>query len=231
MNEANDTYSDDTRSDVDRHDGDRNGPKSPERLEREVDQARARLGRTVNELSDRLSPGELIDQALGMAREHGGEFGRNLGAQVKNNPMPMILTSVGISWMMMSSGSNGASHTYDTYGTSTDKEGTGFMDSLGDAAAKSRDKATAVGDRVHGATANVKESAQNARESLVQFYRDQPLLAGSLGIAIGAALGALVPPTEMEDDMLGEARDRSVDAAKSKAVKKYDEVRESARSE
>jgi hypothetical protein len=77
----------------------------------------------------------------------------------------------------------------------------------------------------------VKESAQNARESLAQFYRDQPLLAGSLGITIGAALGALVPPSEIEDEMLGEARDRSVDAAKSKAATKYDELRESARSE
>ena len=65
----------------------------------------------------------------------------------------------------------------------------------------------------------------------MKFYRDQPLLAGSLGIAIGAALGALVPPTEIEDDMLGEARDRSVDDAKSQAARKYDEVRASARSD
>jgi hypothetical protein len=33
----------------------------------------------------------------------------------------------------------------------------------------------------------------------------------------------------MEDDMIGEASDRSVGAAKSAAVEKYDEVRESAR--
>lgn len=227
MSKNTDTRSDDTRREDDRQDG----TKSPERLEREVDQARVRVGRTLGELSDRLSPGELLDQALGMAREHGGEFGRNLGAQVKNNPMPMILTSVGISWMMMSSGKNGAAHAYDANDTCTDEDGRSFRDVLGDTAEKSRDKATEMGDRVDGATANVKASAQNARESLVQFYRDQPLLAGSLGIAIGAALGALVPPTEIEDDMLGEARDRSVDAAKSKAASKYDEVRESARSE
>lgn len=227
MSKATDTRSDDIR----RSDGDHDGTKSPQRLEREVDQARARLGRTVSELSDRLSPGELIDQALGMAREHGGDFGRNLGAQVKHNPMPMILTSIGISWLMMSSGKNGAAHSYDIRDASTDSDGRSFKDAIGDTAATSRDKAAAAGDRIHDATANVKESAQNARESLVQFYRDQPLIAGSLGIAIGAALGALVPPTEMEDDMFGEASDRSIDAAKSEAAKKYDEVRESARAE
>lgn len=198
--------------------------KNQERLEREVDQARTRLGSTASELSDRLSPGELIDQAVAMAREHGGEFGRNLGSQVKNNPMPMILTSVGLTWMMMSSGKNGAA-----YDASTHKDGRSFKDALGDTAAKSRDKAGAVGDRVQGASSNVKQSAHNARESLAQFYRDQPLLAGSLGIAIGAALGALVPPTEIEDHNLGEARDHTVDAAKSKAMHKYDELRESAR--
>ncbi len=222
----------DTRSDNDRHDDDQGaGTKNPERLEREVDQARARHGRTASELSDRLSPGELIDQALGMAREHGGELGRNLGAQVKNNPMPFILTSVGISWMMMSSGNHGAAHAHEAHDTSTDKDGRSLKGALGDTTVKSQDKAAAVGDRVHGATANAKESAQNARESLMQFYRDQPLIAGSLGIAIGAALGALVPPTEIEDDMLGKARDRSVDTVKSKAARKYGEVRESARSE
>lgn len=209
MSKATDTRNDDPRRDDERHDG----TESPERLEREVDQARARLGRTASELSDRLSPGELIDQALGMAREHGGELGRNLGAQVKNNPLPMILTSVGISWMMMSSGNKRAVHADASYDTGKDTNGLGFKDSVQDA------------------TADVKDSAQHARQSLVKFYRDQPLLAGSLGIAIGAALGALVPPTEMEDGIFGDASDRSVDAAKASAVEKYDEVRESVRAE
>lgn len=233
-----DTHSDDTRRDDDRA----NGTKSPERLEREVDQARASLGRTAGQLSNRLSPGELMDQALGMAREHGGEFGRNLSSQVKNNPLPLILTGVGISWMMLSSGNNGGaqSHRGQDMGTGS-SNGHSLKDTLGDTAAKSRDKAAAVGDRMHGAadgvkdrmhdaSGNLQESAQDARASLAQFYRDQPLLAGSIGIAIGAALGALVPPTEMEDDMLGEASDRSVASAKSEASKKYDEVRDKARS-
>lgn len=215
----------DTRSDDEQHDE----AKSPDRLEREVDRARERVGKSVDELSDRFSPGELIDQAFDMAREHGGEFGRNLGAQVKNNPMPMILTSIGISWMMMSSGKSGAAQAYKPRSTSKGKDGSSLKDTLGDTASKSRDKAAAVGDRMHDANVNAKESAQNARDSLAQFYRDQPLLAGSLGIAIGAALGALIPPTEVEDDMLGEVSDRSVDAVKSKAEQTYDEVRESVR--
>lgn len=207
--------------------------KSPEQLEREVDQARTRLGRTASELSDRLSPGELIDQALDMAREHGGSFGRNLATQVKNNPMPMILTSIGISWLMMSSGkqSNGGGHpSYrknNSYGTQTDSEEHGLKNALANTAAMSREKVAEMGDHVHDTNVNMKESAQNFAESMTRFYQDQPLITGSLGIAIGAVLGALVPPTELEDDMFGEASDRSIAAAKSKAEEKYDEVRES----
>ena len=232
MNKATEFHKDDIQHDDNRHNEMKNGLKSstgngtqsPEQIEHEIDQARARVSKTLNELSARLSPGELIDQALDMAREHGGDFGRNLGAQVKNNPIPMILTSIGISWMMLSGNPGAPVHAASR---DRDKDGRSIKNALGATAGKTRDKAAAVGDHMHTATANVKESAQHARDSLVQFYRDQPLLAGSLGIAMGAALGALVPSTETEDDMFGEASDRSVDAAKSQAVEMYDEVRES----
>ena len=77
--------------------------RDPERIERDIDRTRASLGRTVDALERRLSPGELVDQALGLAREHGGEFATNLGRSVRNNPMPVILTGVGLAWMMASS--------------------------------------------------------------------------------------------------------------------------------
>lgn len=209
MNHSTDTHNEDRMQKNSRHHENRDEEaRSPKQLEREVDQARARLEQTASELSNRLSPGELIEQALDMAREHGGEFSRNLGAQVKNNPMPMILSSLGLTWMMMSSGKTGAAHgTHET----------------------NSDKTSELGDRVHEAGTDVKHSVQHAGETLAKFYREQPLIAGSLGIAIGAALGGLVPPTEMEDEVLGEASDRSVDAAKSTAVKEYDELRDSAR--
>lgn len=227
MSNATDTHRDNTGQNHNLHDS----RKSPKQLEQEVDQARTRFGKTASELSDRLSPGELVDQAIGMAREHGGEFGRNLGSQVKSNPMPMILTSVGMSWLMLSSGKNGAAQAQNRNATSSSQNRHGVKDALGNAADKSKDGASAVGDSIQDTTENLRESAQSARESLMRFYRDQPLIAGSLGIAIGAALGALVPPTEMEDDMVGEASDHSVDVARSKAAKEYDDVREHVRTQ
>ncbi len=64
------------------------------------------MSQTVDALGTRLSPGELIDQFIGTAREHGGELTRNFGGQVKQNPVPALLTTVGIAWMMAGSNSS-----------------------------------------------------------------------------------------------------------------------------
>lgn len=229
MNTTNTTT--DSTANKDRSDDDRaDTEKSPEQLDTEVDAARVRLEGTASELAGRLSPDELMHRALGMVREHGGDFSRNLGSRVKNNPLPMILTGVGLSWLMLSSRDSGSA-VQAPQGKSRAGGARRLADAVSDTAADSRQKASAMGDRLHDATENASASAQEARDGLTQFYREQPLLAGSLGIAIGAALGALVPPTAMEDDMLGKSSDRSIEAAKSGAARKYDEVRASARAD
>ena len=59
-----------------------------------------------------------------------------------------------------------------------------------------------------------------------QFMEEQPLVAGTIGLALGAALGALVPPTETEDRMVGKASDKATERAKQEAAKQYERGRE-----
>ena len=81
------------------------GNKSAAEIEREVRQQRADVERTLDALQERLSPGELVDQAMNYLRQGGGgEFFRNLGDSVKRNPVPVALIGVGVAWMMASSG-------------------------------------------------------------------------------------------------------------------------------
>jgi hypothetical protein len=51
--------------------------KDPDTLEREIDQTRAQMDQTLGALGRKLSPGQLIDEALGLFREHGGDFAAN----------------------------------------------------------------------------------------------------------------------------------------------------------
>ena len=81
------------------------GNKSAAEIEREVRQQRADVERNLDALQERLSPGQLVDQAMNYLRQGGGsEFFRNLGDSVKHNPMPVALIGVGVAWMMASSG-------------------------------------------------------------------------------------------------------------------------------
>src|SRR5690606_33376838 len=91
MNRMNDDFRRDTQ-------------KSPHQLEREIDATRAELLATLEELEHRLSPTDLVNQFVSQLRRHGGEYGGNLGRKLKENPMPALLTSIGLAWMMASNG-------------------------------------------------------------------------------------------------------------------------------
>jgi hypothetical protein len=74
----------------------------PATLERRSDAIRADVGQTLDALQRNYSPGALLDRSIDLFKEHGGELGANLGRSVKQNPMPALLTLVGIGWMMVS---------------------------------------------------------------------------------------------------------------------------------
>ncbi|MBX9751224.1 MAG: DUF3618 domain-containing protein [Roseococcus sp.] len=61
-----------------------------------------------------------------------------------------------------------------------------------------------------GAAAAGRSAASTTREawsSASGLLENQPLLVGLLGVAVGAALGAALPRTQTEDELLGEAAD------------------------
>ena len=75
---------------------------------------------------------------------------------------------------------------------------------------------TRVADSTARATEAVRErartigrTASTTSRSTLDFCREQPLVLAGLGLALGAALGALLPSTEMEDRLLGEDSDEA----------------------
>jgi Protein of unknown function (DUF3618) len=78
------------------------GSRSAAEIEREVQQSRAEVEQTLDAIQARLSPGQLLDQAVGYFRDgRGGEFARNLGDSIIQNPLPLTLVGVGLAWMML----------------------------------------------------------------------------------------------------------------------------------
>lgn len=298
----------------------REARKSPEQLEREINERRAHLTETLSQLEQRLSPGQMFDQVLEYGRANGGEFGRNLLDTVKNNPVPALLTVLGISWMAVSqnrphtryiqrpyygdrhsaefgyagdydepsSASYGVDPAYDpaysdslrdsSLAGSVGYESEGYWDGqpaegsgkLGDKAEHLREKAADLKDqagqrwndakqrlgqqrhgaqqRLHSARQHAGESwqhsaeamrrradwareglshqAQRAGEGFDYLLREQPLALGAVGIAIGALVGALLPPTRREDQLLGSQRDQIASQALAATRQTYETAKE-----
>jgi len=73
-----------------------------DRLEADVQQSRHRLNDTLNELGSKLSPGQMLDEGLGLLKGQAGTFAGKLGRQVRDNPLPVLLIGAGVAWLVLS---------------------------------------------------------------------------------------------------------------------------------
>lgn len=53
----------------------------------------------------------------------------------------------------------------------------------------------------------LRSQARTHAQTASNIYEQQPLVAGALALAVGAAVGAALPRTDVEDDMMGEQSD------------------------
>jgi ElaB/YqjD/DUF883 family membrane-anchored ribosome-binding protein len=87
------------------------GEKSPEEIEREIEQTRTRLSRDIDELGNKLSPQNLKEEAKTAIKgaAHGavsnvGEQARRTGSRlvevIRENPLPVIAVGAGVTWLL-----------------------------------------------------------------------------------------------------------------------------------
>jgi hypothetical protein len=75
-----------------------------EQFEREAEETRWQLAGTLEELRDRMTPGHVVDKLVDYTRSGpAAEFMRNLGREVRENPMPLVLIGIGVAWLMAAS--------------------------------------------------------------------------------------------------------------------------------
>ncbi|WMT91070.1 DUF3618 domain-containing protein [Pelagibacterium sp. H642] len=90
--------------------------KSSDEIEREIEARRARIEQRVDQITSRLSPGQLVDEALRFTREGpGADFTRNLGRSVVNNPLPVALMGMSLAWLAVQSNMPRREHYEDGY--------------------------------------------------------------------------------------------------------------------
>jgi len=95
-------------------------------------------------------------------------------------------------------------------------------DSLTSGVQSARERASQLGD-------TASQQLDRAKESWDSIVRDNPLVIGAVGLAIGAVVAALAPRTRTEDELMGETRDDLVDKAKQAGTTKLDQVKDQAK--
>lgn len=89
--------------------------------------------------------------------------------------------------------------------------------STGSARGTMSDMSSRAGDMADDARYALRRTTRNAQNGLQRLLRDNPLLVGAAAVLVGAAVGAALPETERENELLGETRDSVVNQAKDAA--------------
>lgn len=278
--------------------------RSPEEIERQIERERAGLTDTLEDLQDRFSVEAVTRKVTDHLRENGGDIGRSISQSVKDNPMAIALTGVGLAWLIFGSGTGSTAaparrwerrerhygyddhwergdvrprhipsgeterHAHDPSWARTmpytDGDGDGaqadaqsghsLKDNVADAAKSTAQAASsklqAARDSVGGAVGQLSDTASDLRARLaegtedfsdqardriiaarqraveareaaahqarrgrdraVDLFEEQPLIAGALALAAGAAVAAALPRSRVEDDYLGERSDAAM---------------------
>jgi hypothetical protein len=148
--------------------------RRPEEIEDDIERTRAEVSSTIDAIQDKLTPGQLMDQAVAYLRTSGpADFGANLGNTVRDNPVPVALIGVGIAWLMMSGPRSGAS-ARDARRTRSDRgwyEGDAGLD-------QELDGAGAYGVDVAYGDDDSEGAMQRARETVEDYRHRMASAAG-----------------------------------------------------
>ena len=293
--------------------------KSSAQIERELEAQRNRIEARIGEIRERLSPGQLLDEALSYTKHGGAHFAANLGQQVSANPMPAALVGIGLAWLIASNtqkqmqpaplargfdeddypyarvssgGLKRTSHAADDAGQwgsefqsdtgqtfkakaneagerashftdETGKRFAGFIDDAGNRVRQFQDEAgnrlddtlgwashswrdtqrsamnamnaaaSGVGDMgnrmargAQSAASTMQAQSSQLSQQMIDLFNQQPLVAGALAFAAGAAVGAMLPATAQEDALLGEQADKVREKAAKTAGDLYQKGKE-----
>ena len=142
------------------------------RLEREAEETLWQLSGTLEELRGRMTPGRVVDQVIDYTRgSPASEFLCNLGRDIRENPMPLVVVGIGILWLLLATNRTSRAVIASAADQLTAKAGdVGAATSA--AVTRTSDWSQQMAARLSGRTSNVASAVGNMATELTDRARD-----------------------------------------------------------
>lgn len=185
---------------------------------------------------------ESVSEAMSEAKETARHAGQVTGGFVRDNAVPLALIGAGIAWMIANNrrtSSDGwsppgrtrsrlyegreraqqlASQAGSRVNDLRDQAGTRVHDLKERAGTRVNELRDRAGHAIEESSAKVRDFAGREYNHVRTVSRDlldrDPLAVGAVALVAGVGVGLLLPATERENQVLGEARDRLIDEAR-----------------
>jgi ElaB/YqjD/DUF883 family membrane-anchored ribosome-binding protein len=138
-----------------------------DRIEADLNQSRHRLNDTLEALGHKLSPGQMVDEVLGLAQGQAGEFTAKLGRQVKDNPLPTLLIAAGVGMLLLNRGSDTRHVSADDW--NHERTYRSLEEARWNTPRMANETDADYDDRVHHAYAKTLDLKQRAGEAMHEF--------------------------------------------------------------
>lgn len=172
---------------------------------------------------------------------------------MRNNPVPVVLTLAGLTWLVASS-YNSRQPPGQDLSSRFARSGVGQKLQQGAQTARERIQSTAMSAReklhsrsasssedwastsaessgrlsnaMHSARDTARVRARDMQDRVYTMMDEQPLVLGALAVAVGAIIGTAIPSTQYENRVLGAARDRTLTKAQELGQQQYESLKD-----
>jgi len=194
--------------------------KKSQEIEDSIHRTEAQMADTITTIQHRLSPQHLKDEAVSRIRETASKGMEKFQGAVKSNPAPFVAAAAGLAFLLMRRRKKNG-ETSDEPGM-IEKMKEKVRGTASRAASSGEDAGEpgmrppemAVGEETGPTTMLPMTSATQRTGRLATMGQERPLLLGAVGLAVGAVLGALLPVSRRERELLAQAREALVRRAR-----------------
>jgi hypothetical protein len=153
----------------------------PEQIRREIEQTQAALSQDVDALTEKVTPGKIVERRVDRARD--------AATRLKEKVM-------------------GSTQDYGQHAAGGVRSATSSVqDTASNAASSVQGAASSAAGTVQDAAATAADAVQQAPQAIRRQTRGNPLAAGLIAFGAGWLVSSLLPATRREQELAGQAKD------------------------